>query len=141
MIFSFRTRGLASGLTAALSYILTFIATKSYYSLEVSLSLPGVTLFNCVVIAVGLVLTYLILPETEGRTLEDIELHFSNKSKKLTDHKIPKRKKHCHNHDLKEISTQPVRANGVQPSINGDAVKYSSPNGGYDNCGFVDIKL
>lgn len=103
--------------------------------MEVSLSLPGITLFNCVVIAVGLIATYLMLPETEGRTLEDIELHFSDESKRITNHKIPKRKKHCHNHDLKEISTHPVR-------MNGEAVKYSTPNGGgYDNCGFVDIKL
>lgn len=35
---------------------------------------------------------YKILPETEGRTLEDIEMHFSDKTKKLTDHKISKPK-------------------------------------------------
>lgn len=129
----FRTRGLASGLTAALNYILNFIAIKSYYNLETTLSLPGVTLFNCIVIAVGLILTYNILPETEGRTLEDIELHFSDKSKNMRNHKIPKRKKQCNEQDLKEISTQPATMNGV-------AVKNSELNG-YDNCGFVDIKL
>lgn len=31
---------------------------------------------------------YNILPETEGRTLEDIEIHFADDSKKLTDHFI-----------------------------------------------------
>lgn len=35
---------------------------------------------------------YNILPETENRTLEDIELHFSDNSKKLTDRKIMKSK-------------------------------------------------
>lgn len=30
------------------------------------------------------------MPETDGRTLEDIELHFSDKSKKLTDWRIMK---------------------------------------------------
>lgn len=109
--------------------------------MEVSLSLPGVTLFNCVVIAVGLIFAYKILPETEGRTLEDIELHFSDKTKRITNHKIPKRKKHCHDQDLKEISTQPVLSNGTQPSINGETVRYSPSNGAYDNSGFVDIKL
>lgn len=31
---------------------------------------------------------YAILPETEDRTLEDIELHFSDNNRKLTDRKI-----------------------------------------------------
>lgn len=33
---------------------------------------------------------YRILPETEDRSLEDIEMHFSNNSLKLSDHNIPK---------------------------------------------------
>lgn len=31
---------------------------------------------------------YNILPETEGRTLEDIEIHFADNNRKLTDHHI-----------------------------------------------------
>lgn len=52
--------------------------------------MPGVALFNCIVIAIGIVLMYKILPETENRTLEDIEMHFSDGSKKITDRKIHK---------------------------------------------------
>lgn len=118
-----------------------FLQNFSYYDLETTLSLPGVTLFNCIVIAIGLIAAYKILPETEGRTLEDIELHFSDKKKKITNHKIPKRKKHCNGENLKEISTQPVSMNGIQPSAHEVAAKYSSANGGYDNCGFIDVKL
>lgn len=33
---------------------------------------------------------YMVLPETERRTLEDIEMHFADNSKKITDHKIQK---------------------------------------------------
>lgn len=33
---------------------------------------------------------YYLLPETEDRTLEDIEVHFSNNQRKLTDRKIQK---------------------------------------------------
>lgn len=36
---------------------------------------------------------YFILPETENRTLEDIELHFSDNNKKMTDRKIHKMSK------------------------------------------------
>lgn len=81
---------MATGLTAALNYVLSFISAKIYYNLETSLSLPGAALFNCVIIALGLILMYKILPETENRSLEDIEMHFSDNSKKITHHKIPK---------------------------------------------------
>lgn len=65
---------------------------KTYFNLETSLSLPGISLFDCAIAAIGWIVLYKILPETEGRSLEDIEMHFSDNSKKLTDHNIPKRK-------------------------------------------------
>ncbi|XP_055302587.1 uncharacterized protein LOC129568561 [Sitodiplosis mosellana] len=58
--------------------------------LETTLSLPGAKLFFCVVSGLGFVLMYLILPETENISLEDIERHFSDNSKKITDRKIRK---------------------------------------------------
>lgn len=88
LLFIIRTRGTATGLTAALSYVLSFISAKTFYSLETTLSMPGVALFNCIVSAIGIVLMYNILPETENRTLEDIELHFADSSKRITDRQI-----------------------------------------------------
>lgn len=38
----------------------------------------------------SLIVTYNTLPETEGRTLEDIEVHFSDNQKKFTDRNIMK---------------------------------------------------
>lgn len=35
---------------------------------------------------------YILLPETENRTLEDIERHFSDNSRSITDIKIPRTK-------------------------------------------------
>lgn len=35
-----------------------------------------------------LIVIYQILPETEGRTLQDIEIHFADDSRKITDHHI-----------------------------------------------------
>lgn len=87
-----RTRGITTGLSEALAYVFNFILIKSYFNLETTLSLPGYTLFSCIFATCGWILLYKILPETEGRTLEDIELHFMDKTKKLTDHKIPKPK-------------------------------------------------
>lgn len=52
--------------------------------------MAGVSFLYCVITGLGLVSLYFIFPETEDRTLEDIELHFSDNSKKLTDRKIHK---------------------------------------------------
>lgn len=58
---------------------------------------------------------YNILPETEGRTLADIEMHFSDKTKKITHHKIPKSK----NSNIKdafdsnEMKNRPVPMKGM----------------------------
>lgn len=91
-VFLHRVRGLAAGLTAAINYGLSFIATKTYYDLETWLSMPGMILLNCIINIVGFILMFKILPETENRTLEDIEMHFSDNTKKLTNLKIAKRK-------------------------------------------------
>lgn len=120
-----RTRGMATGLTAALSYVLSFIATKTYYNLETTLSMPGVALFNCVVIAGGLILMYKILPETENRSLEDIELHFADNSKKLTHRNIPK-------------ATKRKSQNDPDPAENSSrSSEVSAPQNGCDNHGFA----
>lgn len=58
--------------------------------METTLSLPGASLFYCAVCGIGFILTYLIMPETENYTLEDIELHFSDDTKKITNIKIIK---------------------------------------------------
>lgn len=53
-----RTRGLATAISVALNYALNFVATKSYYNLEVTFSLPGVTLMNCVFAILGWIVMY-----------------------------------------------------------------------------------
>lgn len=88
----FRSRGIASGVAAAVNYIFGFITKKTYYNVETTLSLPGASLLYCFICGLGLIFTYIVLPETEGRTLEEIELHFSDNSKSITDRKIAKSK-------------------------------------------------
>lgn len=41
------------------------------------MSLPGTFFFNSLINFVGLGLLYMILPETEGRTLQEIEEHYA----------------------------------------------------------------
>lgn len=80
-----RSRAFASGLVAGLNYLLAFAATKTYYDLEVLLSLPGVICLYGVVGVLGFIAMYFTLPETEQRSLEDIERHFSDHSRSITD--------------------------------------------------------
>lgn len=53
IIFLFRSRAFASGLAAAANYILAFFATKTYFDLEMLLSLPGVICFYGVIGVIG----------------------------------------------------------------------------------------
>ncbi|XP_031629200.1 facilitated trehalose transporter Tret1-like [Contarinia nasturtii] len=89
-MFPFKSRGIGSGIAAAMHFIFGFISRRTYYDLETTLSLPGVSLLFACISFIGLILTYNILPETENRSLEDIELHFSDSSKGITDRKIIK---------------------------------------------------
>lgn len=81
----FRSRAFASGLVAAVNYLLAFAATKTYYDLETFLSLPGVILFYGIIGIIGFIAMYYTLPETEQRSLEDIERHFSDNNRSIMD--------------------------------------------------------
>lgn len=65
-----------------------FVSIKTYYDLEQCISLFGMICLYSVVGVIGTVFVYVFLPETEGKTLEEIEEHFSNNKLKLTDRKI-----------------------------------------------------
>ncbi|XP_055309425.1 facilitated trehalose transporter Tret1-like [Sitodiplosis mosellana] len=90
-LYSMKSRSMASALTTGTNNILAFIAIKSFYNLEHWLDLPSTFGIYCIIGAVGMVIMYLILPETEGCTLEDIEIHFSDNSRKITDRHIARR--------------------------------------------------
>lgn len=92
-VFPFKSRGFATGITAAINYSLSFVTTKTYLNLEGWLGLYGVIWFYCIIDICGFVFIYFLIPETEHRTLEDIETHFSDNQRKLTDINIIKLKK------------------------------------------------
>ncbi|GAB0097352.1 facilitated trehalose transporter Tret1 [Sergentomyia squamirostris] len=87
-ILPFRSRGLTSGISAAINYILVFVASKTYLNLEQGLSMHGVIWFYASVGTIGFIFHYFLLPETEDRTLEEIEEHFS--TQKITNIHISK---------------------------------------------------
>ncbi|KDR09646.1 putative polyol transporter 6 [Zootermopsis nevadensis] len=77
-VFPFRTRAIASGLASALCYAFIFTASKSYLHLEQSLELHGVFWLFCVINCVGFAFLYRKMPETEGKSLAEIEIYFSS---------------------------------------------------------------
>lgn len=89
-----RSRVIVSAITGTINYIFSFTNKKIYHDLETALSLPGVSLMYCALSGIGLISMYFILPETEDRSLEDIEMHFSDNAKKWTDRKITKTETH-----------------------------------------------
>ncbi|XP_063708964.1 facilitated trehalose transporter Tret1-like [Culicoides brevitarsis] len=89
-VFPIKTRGLAGGLIVAFYTFISCITTKTYLDLERALAVWGTILFYGVIGAIGFVFIFLFIPETEKCTLEDIERHFSDNKRKLTDIKIQK---------------------------------------------------
>lgn len=77
---------------------------------------------------------YNILPETENRSLEDIEIHFSDKTKKITNYKIAKLDlSHKNNNDIK-IDQHPSPTNQPDETTMTNNIKRN----GCDNRGFVN---
>lgn len=60
-----------------IAYIMASIANKTFLYMMNSMSLPGTFFFYSLINLVGLCLLYAILPETEGRTLREIEEHYA----------------------------------------------------------------
>lgn len=97
--------------------------------------MPGFSLLNCFIIAVGIVVMFNILPETENRSLEDIEIHFSDKTKKITNYKIEKLDLY-----LRESNDTKPNSNGMPTIQQKDESIKSTTNAkqtGCDNRGFV----
>jgi len=58
-------------------YILTSIANKTFLYMVNGMSLSGTFFFYSLINFIGLCFLYAILPETEGRTLREIEEHYA----------------------------------------------------------------
>lgn len=72
-----KVRGLAGGMTACLCYVFNFITVKTYPQMVASMHEHGVYGFYGAVSLVGTVFVVLCLPETKGKTLQEIEDYFN----------------------------------------------------------------
>lgn len=91
-IFAFKCRGLASGISAAVCYLLAFFAIKTYLYIEQGLYLYGSSWFYGALSVLGIILIYFVIPETENCSLKDIENHFCDNSLGFLDINIRKSK-------------------------------------------------
>lgn len=83
-VFPQRFRGLASGIAIGALYSMSFMVTKLYPTMVNKMGTVNVFVFYGVVSISSVVFVYFILPETKGKTLEQIEDIFK-KPKRLED--------------------------------------------------------
>ena len=77
-----RTRGIASGFSAAMCYVFIFAASKTYLDMEYTIHLHGVFFLFAAVNVVGFIFVFYRMPRMEGKTLAEIEEYFSGQNKK-----------------------------------------------------------
>ncbi|XP_078406352.1 solute carrier family 2, facilitated glucose transporter member 6 [Cetorhinus maximus] len=77
-ILPIKVRGLASGLCVVVSWVTAFILTKWFLPVKDRFGLAVPFLFFCVISMLSILFTAFCIPETRGRTLEQIEESFRN---------------------------------------------------------------
>lgn len=76
---------MATSLAAALSYVIFFLASKTNYNLEASFHIHGTFLLYSIIGFIGTIYLYFFLPETERRTLVEIEAYYKGNQKIFAD--------------------------------------------------------
>ncbi|XP_044733949.1 solute carrier family 2, facilitated glucose transporter member 8-like [Chrysoperla carnea] len=75
-VYPTEIRGFAGGLTAFMCYTFSFIVVKLYPTMLAGFGRPGLFLFYSIMSFFGTVFVIMYLPETKGKTLQEIEEHF-----------------------------------------------------------------
>lgn len=78
-VFPSNVRAAGAGFASGMGYIGGFLANKFFLSMISSMTLQGTFWFYSSISFIGAVFLYFVLPETEGRTLLEIEDHFTGK--------------------------------------------------------------
>lgn len=92
-IFPTKVRSAASGFAGGIGYIFGFLANVSFLNMTKLLTLPGTFWFYSAVSLIGTIILYFVMPETEGRTLMEIEAHYTGGEKLTYARKLKKQKK------------------------------------------------
>ncbi|XP_020277859.1 facilitated trehalose transporter Tret1-like isoform X2 [Pseudomyrmex gracilis] len=76
-VFPAKVRSSATGTAGMTNYILTSISNKIFFYMINGMTLSGTFFFYSLISFAGLCYLYFMLPETEGRTLREIEEHYA----------------------------------------------------------------
>lgn len=69
-------RSAAAGVSSAFGYLIGFLSNKLFLSMVAAFTLNGTFLFYSAVAFIGCFVLYFSLPETENKTLEEIQAFF-----------------------------------------------------------------
>ncbi|XP_061460054.1 solute carrier family 2, facilitated glucose transporter member 8 isoform X4 [Rhineura floridana] len=75
-IFPLRARGVASGACVLTNWLMAFLITKEFHDLMVLLTPHGTFWLFCATCLLNVVFTLRCVPETRGKSLEEIEAYF-----------------------------------------------------------------
>ncbi|CAG9793502.1 unnamed protein product [Diatraea saccharalis] len=84
-VFPFRSRAAAQGFAAAGNYIIMFVGSKTFLNFETHFALAGAFGIYAAFAYAGTIYLYFFLPETEGKTLQEIEGYYSGKFRHFAD--------------------------------------------------------
>lgn len=82
-IYPIRGRNIGSTIATTSAFVNAFIAAKIYSNLLDWFSFPGVFAYYGFLCSMGCVFIYFFLPNTEGKTLEEVEELFENQFQRL----------------------------------------------------------
>lgn len=74
-----RVRGLTAGITVCMAYFMSFLVIKSYPSMLSWMGNGMIFLFYALISLLGTLFVHLVLPETKGKSLQEIENLFKEK--------------------------------------------------------------
>lgn len=78
-VFPPRVRATGAGFASGIGYFFGFLANKIFLNMISAMTLQGTFWFYSAISLLGAIILFWILPETEGRTLIEIEDHFRGK--------------------------------------------------------------
>ncbi|KAL2740650.1 facilitated trehalose transporter Tret1-like isoform X2 [Vespula squamosa] len=87
-VYPVQVRGIIGGLTTMTAHSFIFIVVKTYPFLASALTNHGTFIFYGCISLFGTIYFYICLPETKGKTLQEIEDYFSGRSNSLYTGKI-----------------------------------------------------
>ncbi|XP_049536276.1 uncharacterized protein LOC125951459 [Anopheles darlingi] len=82
-LFAPNVRSGGSGLAGGIAYIFGFIANKTFLTMLATFTLPGTFWIYSLITIVGAMILYKVLPETEGKSLQEIETYFLPSGKSM----------------------------------------------------------